>query len=145
MILTEDDIKSFANLTDYELGVVKEVKDNIRLRPNGKLQIQGQALNFDELSVKLCEVIFALQFQLSNDELTKEKLLAKYYHDKMGLYKDKELYFKFINDESVDSTHYKNLVLKTDRLKSYIKNLDHLLWTIKSRVETLRIAHSTDY
>ena len=145
MILTSEDIKSFANLTEDELGTVARIKELIKLKPSGKLQIQGSAMEFDEYSVKLSDILLGLNYQLSNDELTKEKLLSKFYHDKMGLYKEKELYYKFLNEGTVDSARYKDLVLSINRLKAFIEHLERMNWIIKSRNETLRIAHSTDY
>ena len=139
------DIKSFANLTEDELETVVRIKEVLKLRPSGKLGIQGSAMEFDDLNVKLNDILFSLQFQLANDKLDMDTILSRYYHDKMGLYKEKELYYKFLNDTGVDSATYKALILRVDRLKAFIEHLDKLGWIIKSRVETLRIAHSTDY
>lgn len=145
MILSRDDIKSFCNLSEEELNIIDNVKRTMKLRPSGKLQIQGCALDLDEFSTQIRDILMSLQFQLSKDELSMEKLIAAYYHDKMGLFKDKELYYKFINDKSEASVLYQDLVLRTKRLKAFIDNLDGILWIIKERKSTLHLSHSTDY
>jgi len=144
--MNKDRILEFATLTESELSTIEKIQLALQLRPSGKLDIQTSAMNLDELSHNLSDIICSLEFQkdIYVDQL--DIMMADYSETKMAVFTDKQIYFKLLNEKTSEvSLKYKLLKSKKDRLISYLSHLERIMWIIKSRNSMYTIAHKTDY
>ena len=138
-------VKEFANITEEENKDIERGKKLLRQNPSGKMGIQASLSELSEVTDALADIILGLKYQkiFLVDEL--EVLFLGYSTGKMGMFKEKELDFRFRNETSKEAERYKVLRIKKELLTIFSERVEKMTWDIKEKKADLKVAHSTDY
>ena len=145
MGLSREQILEFANLTQSEFDTLDTMSRKLALKPSTKISLQTNAMDLDELADQILDIILSLRRQLSYAKFDSDELYAKYFGRKISVFKDKEIYYKLLEENNEESKKYKDSKIKVEMLEALIQTLADKIWQLKSRRETYRMNHATDY